>query len=46
MTRRAGAAAGTESLIEGYRRFRRSEYPIQKRLFETLAARGQGRRPW
>ncbi|MDJ0942407.1 MAG: carbonic anhydrase [Kiloniellales bacterium] len=34
-------ATGTEDLIEGYRQFRRSEYPTQKRLFETLAARGQ-----
>jgi len=41
MKRDAEAAAGTESLIEGYREFRRSEYPAQKRLFETLAARGQ-----
>ena len=42
MTWGAEAAAGAESLIEGYRRFRRSEYPTQKRLFEALAARGQG----
>lgn len=42
MTRQAEAAAGTESLIEGYRQFRRSEYPAQKRLFEALAAGGQG----
>ena len=42
MNRGVGVAEGTESLIEGYREFRRSEYPAQKRLFETLAACGQG----
>ncbi|MDJ0968408.1 MAG: carbonic anhydrase [Kiloniellales bacterium] len=41
MKRDIEAEAGTESLIEGYREFRRSEYPAQKRLFEALAARGQ-----
>ena len=41
MTREKATSEGTERLIDGYRQFRRSEYPTQKRLFEDLAARGQ-----
>ena len=41
MTSDEDTTEGTDRLIDGYRQFRRSEYPNQKRLFETLAARGQ-----